>query len=133
MARVPSPQGDRVSRKDLILIVETDDLIRELLERWLSEAGFAVQTGTSSAGDSVAATPALVIVNVPNPRGAEALVRALEREHRAPVLVVSGRFRRGLGGSVEAARRLGVRKVLPKPFTREELLAAVEASIADPS
>ena len=122
-------------RKDLILIVETDDLIRELLERWLTEAGYVVETGgvkDEDPDDGVPA-PALVIVNVPNPRGAEALVRALERSHRAPVLVVSGRFRRGLGGSVEAARRLGVRRILPKPFTREELLAAVEESIADPS
>ena len=120
-------------RKDLILIVETDDLIRELLERCLTEAGFVVQTGPSSSarpGDA-AIHPSLVIVDVSNPRGAEERVRALERAHRAPVLVISGRFRRGLGGSVEAARRLGVRKVLPKPFTREELLAAVEESIAD--
>ena len=121
-------------RKDLILIVETDDLIRELLERWLTEAGFAVRTDPSSAKDpgDPAVNTSLIIVNVPNPRSADARVLALEREHRAPVLVVSGRFRRGLGGSVEAARRLGVRKVLPKPFTREELLAAVKESIADP-
>jgi UDP:flavonoid glycosyltransferase YjiC (YdhE family) len=32
---------------------------------------------------------------------------------------------RRLGGSSEAAQRLHVGKVLPKPFTREELLAAV--------
>lgn len=124
-------------RKELILIVETDDLIRQLVERWLSEAGYMVQTGTLKAGNVIDVgadlTPALIIVNVPNPRGAETLVRALERAHGAPVLVVSARFRRGLGGSVEAARRLGVRKVLPKPFTREELLAAVEESIAGSS
>lgn len=122
-------------RKELVLIVETDDLIRDLLERWLTEAGYRVQSGPLSAANPLdpASAPSLIIVNVPNPRGAEALVRALEGEHRAPVLVVSGRFRRGLGGSVEAARRLGVRKVLPKPFTREELLEAVEASIGEAS
>jgi DNA-binding response OmpR family regulator len=134
-ARSLARTGDSVPRKDVIFIVETDELIRELLERWLAEAGFVVRTGplnAASPGDGAGA-PSLIILNVPHPRGAEALVRTLEREHRAPVLVVSGRFRRGLGGSVEAARRLGVRKVLPKPFTREELLAAVEESIADPS
>ena len=40
-----------------------------------------------------------------------------------------GRFRLGLTGSTETARRLGVKKVLPKPFTRAELLAAVRESL----
>jgi hypothetical protein len=39
------------------------------------------------------------------------------------------RFRRGLAGSAEAARRLGVERVLPKPFTRNELLAAVREPV----
>ena len=115
-------------RKGQILIVETDDLIRKLLERWLTEAGYAV--GFCSPGASGAdPTPDLVIVNVSTPRNAEALIRSLEVKYAAPLLVVSARFRRGLGASVELARRLGVRKVLPKPFTREELLAAVVDSI----
>lgn len=123
-------------RKDVILIVEADDLIRELLERWLTEVGFMVKPGPIGAVGGPAEpaeAPSLIILNVPNPQGAEAMVRALEDQYRAPILVVSGRFRRGLGGSVDAARRLGVRKVLPKPFTREELLAAVEEAIADSS
>jgi len=34
-----------------------------------------------------------------------------------------------LAGSADAARRLGVKKVLPKPFTRKELLAAMRESV----
>ena len=118
--------------RKLISIVEADDLIRELLERWLSEAGFTVQaaSGDATALSGASDIPSLIIVNVPDPRGAEALVRSLEARHHAPVVLISGRFRRGLGDSVEAARRLGVRKVLPKPFTREELLVAVAEAIA---
>lgn len=117
--------------RKLISIVETDDLIRELLERWLADAGFTVQALSGDAGGAAdgAEEPLLIIVNVPNPRGMEALIRSLESRHHAPVLVISGRFRRGLGASVEAAHRLGVHKVLPKPFTREELLAAVAQAI----
>src|SRR5512133_3738485 len=33
-------QGTRVSSKGCIVIVEPDDLIRVLVERWLDEAGF---------------------------------------------------------------------------------------------
>jgi DNA-binding response OmpR family regulator len=60
------------------------------------------------------------------------MIRSLRVQHAAPILLLSARFTRGLGASVEAAQRLGVRKVLPKPFTREELLVAVGESVGDP-
>lgn len=68
------------------------------------------------------------IAGVPDPRRAEVLIRSL-REDAAPILLLSARFQRGLGGSVEVARRLGVKRVLPKPFTRKELLAAARESV----
>ena len=70
----------------------------------------------------------LVIADVPDPRSAEALIRSL-REYAAPILALSARFRCGLAESAEAARRLGVKRVLPKPFTRKELLAAVREGV----
>jgi DNA-binding response OmpR family regulator len=114
-----------VKGKGFIVIQEEDDLIRELLERWLGEAGYSL------CGEGYEA-PCLVIANVPSPRGAQGLIRSLQAVYAAaPILVLSGRFRRGLAGSAEAARRLGVKKVLPKPFTRKELLSAVDASLED--
>jgi len=122
-------KGASVQRNGCILIIETDELIRELLERWLSEAGYDVVAQPSSTSASIAA-PRLVIANISRPRDAEALVKSLESAYKAPILLMSGRFRRGLAASKNAARELGVRKVLPKPFTREELLAAVRESLA---
>jgi len=60
-----------MNRKGYILVVETDDLIRELLQRWLREGGYAVISGDCgpSRRDQ---TPLLVIANVPNPRTAQA-------------------------------------------------------------
>ena len=121
----------QVQQKDYIVIVETDDLIRELLERWLGEAGYAVLTATPDA-PALEQPPRLVIVNVSKPRHPGALIRSLQATYAAPILVVSARFRRGLEGSANAARQLGARKVLPKPFTRAELLAAVRESIEGP-
>jgi DNA-binding response OmpR family regulator len=111
-----------VPRNGLIVIHEGDDLIRELLERWLSEAGYCLH----AAADE---TPCLVIADAPSPRGAQPMIEALRAVYAAPIMVLSGRFRRGLGGSAEAARRLGVMKVLPKPFTRKELLSAVNEAL----
>jgi DNA-binding response OmpR family regulator len=113
-----------VNRKGFIAIHEDDDLIRELLERWLGEAGYALRP----SGDE---SPRLVIANVPSPRGAQSLIDSLRSVYAAPILVLSGRFRRGLAGSAEAARRLGVKKVLPKPFTRRELLSAVDEALEE--
>lgn len=120
-----------MNRKGFIVIQEEDDLIRQLLERWLREAGFTVGLAEPKARRTKRPeeVPRLVIANLPSPRGSQPLIDALRQVYAAPILVLSGRFRRGLEGSAEAARRLGVRKVLPKPFTREELLAAVDESL----
>ena len=113
-----------MNRKGFVLIQEEDVQIRELLERWLGETGYSV----SASGDEA---PCLVIADVPDPSRAQALIRSLQAVYAVPVLVMSGRFRRGLAGSAEAAHRLGVKKVLPKPFTRKELLSAVAASLEE--
>src|SRR6266576_6351955 len=60
-----------VSRKLLnskggIVIVESDDLIRELLERWLGEAGYAVVLPPRDS-DIVMVSPQLVIADISSP------------------------------------------------------------------
>jgi len=108
----------------LVLLLLEDVQIRELLERWLVEAGYIV---SATRGESAA----LLITDLPSSRGEQSLIESLQAVYAAPILVLSGRFRRGLAQSAEAARRLGVKNVLPIPFTREELLAAVAASLED--
>lgn len=116
--------------KGYVVILEQDALIRELLERWLGEAGYEVlPREPPGSDDSAQKTPCLVVADVPSPQDAEPLIRSLQAVYAAPILVLSARFRRGLAGSAEAARRLGVKKVLPKPFTRKELLSAARESL----
>jgi DNA-binding response OmpR family regulator len=103
-----------------LLIIETDDPIRELTTRWLTEAGYVIARDDARAGGI-----ALVIADIQNPALADSALRDLRARYGSPILATSGRFRRGTD-SVSAARRLGVAKVLPKPFTCGELLAAVE-------
>jgi CheY-like chemotaxis protein len=121
--KVPSPRG-------YILVVENDDLVRDLLERWLGEAGYEVVL-ESRAGPAASGRPCLVIADIASPRRSEATIRSLQALYPAPILAISARFRRGLEGSAEAARRLGVTHVLPKPFTRGDLLDAVSDCLAE--
>jgi len=113
-----------------IVIIEEDDLMRGLLHEWLTAAGYAVRKQglhEPPAGDRTD----LVIVNLHMPRqsGVE-VVRAVQQSHPGtPVIAISARFRPGLDRSSWAALALGVRQLIAKPFTREDLLEAVRAVI----
>ena len=114
--------------RSCIVIVEPDDLIRELLERWLGEAGYqSVPLSKNHAPAMV--KPRLVITDISDPDSAGNTIEALQAAYAAPILALSARFRRGLGGSSEPAQRLRVANVLPKPFTRQQLLRAVREAL----
>jgi DNA-binding NtrC family response regulator len=119
-----------------ILILEEDDLIRGLLKEQLVGAGYDVQLGDPRLAPSARLSEdnvELIIADIcmPKDQGAER-IRALKQVYLgASVIVISGRV--CSGGSAEAARRLGVRKVLSKPFSREDLLDAVRAAINAPA
>jgi DNA-binding response OmpR family regulator len=119
-----------VHGKGLILVVEPDDLILGLLDRWLCEAGYAV--AVASAPEALHADPQLVIIDVATPRSAGKIIDSVKRVYASPILLLSARFTRGTRSSDSVARQLGVRQVLPKPFTRDELLSAVAGSVDDP-
>jgi DNA-binding response OmpR family regulator len=125
-----------VPQKEHILVVEPDDLILGLLERWLGEAGYAViEEASPTLPQAVGrGEPQLVIIDVPDPLIAEKTIKSVREVHASPILLLSARFVRGTGSgsSSSVARQLGVRNVLPKPFTRDELLLAVGESIGDP-
>jgi DNA-binding response OmpR family regulator len=110
-----------------IVVHEPDELIRQLVQLWLGDAGYVVSTGTQSES-----RPDLLILDAAHPGHVGSRLSALGFAPDTPVLVVSASFRRGLGASTNTARRFGARSILPKPCTQVELLAAVAAAL-DPN
>jgi DNA-binding response OmpR family regulator len=126
----PEPDGNfNLRRSYRIALIEGDALMRELADRWLSEAGHDVVRVSVKQLNSQTALD-LIMVDVANPRGAIERVRALRAAHSAPLLLVSGRLRRRNDLSPTLALQLGASAVLPKPYTREQLFGAVAAALS---
>jgi DNA-binding response OmpR family regulator len=121
-----------------IVIYEDNDLMRALLEEWLSEAGYRVHAAAMhdlQSGHPADGRPAdLVIVSVYMPKhtGAQ-LVREIQALHPGtPLIAISGQFLPGLSANGAIAQALGVQQVIAKPLTRTDLLGAVRAIIGVP-
>src|SRR5258707_11673404 len=113
-----------------IVIYEENDLMRALLEEWLSEAGYRVLAAASH--DLHGGTLAdLVIVSVYMPKqGGARLVREIQALYPGtPLIAISGQFLPGFSASGAIARTLGVQRVIAKPLARIDLLEAVRSLI----
>jgi CheY-like chemotaxis protein len=120
-----------------ILVVDDDRLIRSLVADWLTEAGYSVRqahNGVDALASLRAGQARLLItdMHMPSMNGAETLA-VLSREFPAlPVVAMSGHFSAGIEFTPQTALELGARKTLAKPFTRDDLLAAVHELIGTP-
>jgi two-component system, chemotaxis family, chemotaxis protein CheY len=120
-----------------VLVVEDDELMRTLVCEWLTQAGYRVRE--SIDGEAAIAAlrqepAALVITDMHMPRrdGVQLLTWLRGSVSGTPVIAMSGHFGSGRCYTAQGALALGASHVLPKPFTREELLGAVRALIGIP-
>ncbi len=117
-----------------VVIIEEDKLMRGLLTEWLSAEGYSVRSAAPC--DTQAPNRAdLVIVDVYMPRreGKKRLSTIRAAHPETPLIAISGQFRSGLAGSCTAADALGVQQVIAKPFSRRDLIRAVQNVIGPPS
>ena len=107
-----------------VLIIEHDSLHRELLREWLEASGARPvwpQPGAHAAGDIDA-----ILVDVACQQQAHAVLASWRRAYpRAAIVLASGRFAPGDTGNDAMAVRLGATRILAKPFTRDDLCAAL--------
>lgn len=112
-----------------ILVVDDDDRLRHLIERYLKEEGFAV----SSAPDSIGMDKKLsrehidlIILDVmlPGEDGLAICKRLQAQPNNPPILMLSAK---GEDFDRIAGLETGADDYLPKPFNSRELLARVKA------
>jgi signal transduction histidine kinase/CheY-like chemotaxis protein len=109
-----------------LLVVEDEPLVRDLVERVLTSCGYRVSVveDGQSALDILETEHgiALVIADLSMPRlGGEDLAVAMKRLPTAPPLLVMSGYARG-----DAAQKT-FEHLLPKPFTRQQLVTQVRA------
>ena len=108
-----------------VLVIEHDSLYRELIREWLEELGVQV------VGPPTDNTPAptgidAVLIDVASQQQAHEFVQPWRRAYPgAAIVAVSGRFCGGERVNDAMATRLGVTRILAKPFTRTDLWTAL--------
>ena len=112
-----------------IAIYEPDELMRALLREWLRGAGYGVRDSVPPS-DAAAAVDLVIVGTTMAKHESDALIRLVQSGHpQVPIIALSSRARSGMSSDGAAARALGVERVVAKPLTRNELLAAVRAVI----
>ena len=114
-----------------ILVIDDDNHIRETVRRVLEGRGHNVRVVEDGADgiDSIAEdAPDLVITDIfmPGQDGIETLIELRKAFPMLKVIVMSGGDSTGLMNLLDDAELLGANRTLPKPFTPEELMEAVD-------
>jgi CheY-like chemotaxis protein len=121
-----------------ILVIDDDEELRETIRRVLEGRGHEVaEADEGGAGlDYIAQrAPELVITDVfmPGRDGIETLLELRKAFPKLRVIVMSGGDASGLLNLLDDAAMLGANWTLPKPFTPDELLHAVDYLLGKPS
>ncbi len=111
-----------------LLVVDDDERLRTLLQRFLTESGFRVSAAADAAGaralmKSMAFDLLILDVMMPGESGLE-LTRSIRTNSQVPVLMLTAR---GEAEDRIAGLETGADDYLPKPFEPRELLLRVGA------
>jgi DNA-binding NtrC family response regulator len=129
---------NRARKNRPILVVDDDELMRSLVAEWLVVEGYAsceAENGERALEILSHHGVALVITDMHMPKLAGMDTIAIMRKCHpgTPVIAISGHFGSDRLYDPEVAVALGAGAVLPKPFGRQDLLAAVRDLIGPPA
>jgi CheY-like chemotaxis protein len=119
-----------------ILVIDDEDLIRELVKEMLEAEGYVVSTAANGKeGVRVfhKELPDLIITDIfmPEMEGLET-IRELQRvSPNVKIIAISGGGEKGMLSFLSHAKRFGALRALEKPFSRQELITTVGELLAE--
>ncbi|HWK46128.1 MAG TPA: response regulator [Stellaceae bacterium] len=119
-----------------ILIIDDDQAVRFTIQAILQREGYEVVC--ASDGDQglralERVNPHLIITDIimPNKEGLATIMEIRAHDTKTPIIAMSGGGRTGNMDFLKMAETIGANEVLPKPFERDHLTAAVRRLLAD--
>lgn len=114
----------------LVLVVDDEEMVRSALRQLLERYGFDVveaQDGEEGLNLFRASNPDLVICDLIMPRtdGITTIMNIRRLAPAAKIIAISGGGRSHALELLDVAGQMGADHVLGKPFTRDQLLAAI--------
>src|SRR3990172_11204918 len=113
-----------------ILVIDDDDEVRETLCNILRSAGFEATVARNGKEgvrlfDAVGADAVVTDVIMPEMEGIETIRELRLRRAGVKIVAISGGGRTGVADYLALAKKFGADATLSKPFSRDELLAAL--------
>ena len=113
-----------------ILIIDDDDSLRDALRRTLHKEGYTIMEASHGGRglkqlESAAVDVVLLDMFMPEKDGLETIGELRRMHPGIRVIAMSGGGFKGTVDVLHVAKKMGVRRTLSKPFTREELIEAV--------
>lgn len=121
-----------------ILVIDDDPAILRMIEFMLEDSGYqCISFGDAKGGlaslDHMAVHLIITDIIMPEMEGIELILHAKATFPDLPIIAISGGGRSNRMDVLHFAQQLGAAAVLPKPFTRAELLAVIGRTIGPPS
>ena len=122
---------ENLSKTDLVVIVDDDELVRQALASVVKAAGFTTETFGSAEDflDSIpinSATCLILDVRLPGMSGIELQRRLRSKNNEIPIIFVTAH---GDASTRERAMEDGAASFLNKPVRRQTLLDAIHAAL----
>jgi len=118
-----------------VLIIDDDEQVRALLYEILDRAGFEVMEAANGAEGLklYRSQPTDLVITdliMPEKEGVETIMELRDQFRDARIIAISGGQRTGGRDYLPIAARLGARRTVAKPFSRQEILEAVRETLA---
>ena len=117
------------SARPTVDIYERDPATRELIQLWLSQAGYRVREHAGSRAPTNSPVDLVILATEVPTRQTLGLIRLVRNTYPTTAfLVLANHPEGGLSSAEDRARAASATRVLSKPLTREQLLEAAQAA-----